>query len=216
MKNPKQKEAFILLITLAPLTYLAYVWNSLPTEVPMHFDTSGQPDRFGSRIELFWVTLLLPLGVYLLLAFLPKLDPKKRIKKMGSKFSSIRLIMAVFMSLIMMYIVNSGLSNELSSPHIIVALIGLLFFALGNFFKTFKPNYFMGIRTPWTLENETVWKETHELGGKMWFGGGLIIIIGAFALPLTFSMYFFLAVTIIITLIPIIFSYRRFKQLGQK
>lgn len=213
MKNSKSKEVFILIVTLSPILYLWSVWSNLPTKVPMHFDVNGEVDRYGTQTELLLLTLLLPLGIYLLFAFLPKFDPKKKIEKMGGKYNSIRIILAVFMSLIMMYLINSSLSNELSSPHIIVALIGLLFFVIGNFMKTFKPNYFLGIRTPWTLENETVWKETHELGGKLWFVGGLIILVGAFLLPVLYGMYFFLSVTMIITIIPIAFSYRRHKEL---
>lgn len=213
MKNSKSKEAFTLIVTLSPLLYLWSVWNNLPVKVPMHFGVNGEVDRYGTQTELLLLTLLLPLGIYLLFAFLPKFDPKKKIKKMGGKYNSIRVILAVFMSLIMMYLINSSLSNELSSLHIIVALIGLLFFVIGNFMKTFKPNYFLGIRTLWTLENETVWKETHEFGGKLWFIGGLMILAGAFLLPVLYGMYFFLSVTIIITIIPIVFSYRRYKEL---
>ena len=65
---------------------------------------------------------------------------------------------------------------------LIFPLIGLLFAFLGNYFKTIKPNYFIGIRTPWTLENEEVWKKTHLIGGKLWFVGGLLMAL-TFVLP---------------------------------
>ena len=213
MKNSKQNEILILGATLAPLVYLASVWNKLPEKVAMHYNIHGEPDRYGSKIELILLTVLIPLGTYVLVKYLPKIDPKKKLATMAGKYNSIRIIVAVFLSLVMMYVINSSLSNELSSPNVIVGLIGLLFFVLGNFFKTFKPNYFMGIRTPWTLENETVWKETHVLGGKMWFIGGIAIVLLAFFAPVELGLYLFLAITATITIVPIVFSYKRYKEL---
>ena len=84
---------------------------------------------------------------------------------------------------------------------------------LGNYFKTIKPNYFIGIRTPWTLENEEVWKKTHLFGGKLWFIGGLLIFILSLIIPDNYSFYVLITVTVIISILPIIYSYLEFKKL---
>ncbi len=91
-------------------------------------------------------------------------------------------------------------------------LIGLLYLILGNYFKTVKANYFIGIRTPWTLENETVWKRTHKLGGKMWFVGGITVIIFSLILDSQINFTLFLVITGIISIIPIIYSYIIYKK----
>ena len=90
-------------------------------------------------------------------------------------------------------------------------LVGGLFMFLGNYFQAIKPNYFIGIRTPWTLENENVWRKTHQLGGKLFFIAGLLIMI----LPFVLHQYFheiFLTIIFSAALIPVIYSYILSKQ----
>ena len=115
------------------------------------------------------------------------------------------------MSALAIFILYS-MQQKISNPGFIFAIIGLLFTFLGNYFKTLKPNYFIGIRTPWTLENEEVWKKTHLLGGKMWFVGGLLMAM-TFVLPEPLNLYAFLGITAIISIIPIVYSYLEFKKL---
>jgi len=85
---------------------------------------------------------------------------------------------------------------------------------LGNYLQSVKPNYFIGIRTPWTLENEETWKKVHRLGGKLWLVGGLITIFIAFIaknnslLAITFG-----TVTAIISIVPILYSYIEFRKI---
>ena len=112
------------------------------------------------------------------------------------------------LAIFILYSVQNGTCNA----SFIFAIIGLLFAFLGNYFKTIKPNYFIGIRTPWTLENEEVWRKTHLLGGKMWFVGGLIMAL-TFVLPESLSLYVFLGITAIISVIPIVYSYLEFKKI---
>jgi uncharacterized membrane protein len=86
---------------------------------------------------------------------------------MGNKLQTIKLLLTTFMSILALFILNTAKNESFANPNYIVLLIGVLYLVFGNYFKTIKANYFIGIRTPWTLENETVWKETHKLGGKM-------------------------------------------------
>ena len=103
-------------------------------------------------------------------------------------------------------------NQSIDNPNYIVLSIGVLYIILGNYFKTIKANYFIGIRTPWTLENETVWKETHKLGGKMWFLGGIIVVLSSLILDKQPNLTVFLIVTGIITIIPIVYSYIVFEK----
>jgi uncharacterized membrane protein len=93
------------------------------------------------------------------------------------------------------------------------ALIGALFAMLGNYFQTVRPNYFIGIRTPWTLENEQVWKNTHRLGGRLWIVGGFLIAILAFFINNNhlFSIIFGVIISLIV-IVPVVFSYTEFKK----
>jgi hypothetical protein len=84
---------------------------------------------------------------------------------------------------------------------------------LGNYFKVIKQNYFLGIKTPWTLESEEVWKLTHILAGKLWIVGGLLIVIFSLVIPEDINFYLFITITSIITIVPIVYSYLIFKKL---
>ena len=81
--------------------------------------------------------------------------------------------------------------------------------SLGNYFKTIKPNYFIGIKTPWTLENEEVWKK-HIWVENLWFMGGFLMAM-TFVLPNKINSYF-LGITAVISIVPIVYSYLEFKK----
>ena len=131
---------------------------------------------------------------------------------MGGKFQSIKFILVTFMSLIAFYIVYSVKNESISNPNYILIGIGVLFIILGNYFKTIQANYFIGIRTPWTLENDMIWKETHKMGGKLWLLGGLLIVISCLVLDKKMNFIVFITVIAIITIIPVVYSYLLFRK----
>jgi len=215
MKTTLQKEMPLMVIVLLPFIYLGYIWNKLPDKVPVHWDLNGEIDRFGSKLELLLIPILLPLLVYLIFLVVPKIDPKNKIKNMGKKYQSIKYILTIFMSILALFILYSTKSQSFSNLNYIFLLIGMLYIVFGNYFKTIKANYFIGIRTPWTLENEEVWKATHKFAGRIWFVGGFIVVISSLILNKQINSYSFITVTSIITIIPIVFSYFRFKKIKQ-
>lgn len=216
MNQRLKKELPLILIALIPSVYLAFIWNRLPEKVPMHWNLNGEIDRYGTKTELIFISILLPLIVYGLFLIIPNIDPKNKLKQMGKKYQSIKLILTTFMSGLALFIIYSAEKEALTNPNYILILIGLLYIILGNYFQTIKANYFIGIRTPWTLENETVWKETHKLGGKMWFVGGIVVILCSLFLSKATNFTLFLIVTGIITIIPLVYSYLKFKSLTKE
>lgn len=206
-----KKEIPFIAIALLPFAYLAYIWNELPKEVPMHWNASGEIDRWGDKSELFMMLFMLTGITYFVFLIIPYIDPKQKLQNMGNKLNNLRLILALFMSALAIYILYS-VQQKTSNPVLIFPLVGLLFAFLGNYFKTIKPNYFIGIKTPWTLENEEVWKKTHLIGGKLWFVGGLLMAL-TFVLPNKIQIYTFLAIAAVITIVPIVYSYLEFKKI---
>ena len=199
---------------MIPAIFLWYVWKDLPMEVPLHWNIQGEVDRYGSKNELLWLTTLLPIFMYLLFLFVPLIDPKKKIAMMGGKFYTIRFFLTLFLSVLFTFIIYSVKEQTLTNPNYLFMIIGIFYVVLGNYFKTIKPNYFIGIRTPWALENETIWKNTHRLAGKLWVLGGLLIIISCFVFNQETALTIFLIITAIITLIPVSHSYFQFKKLA--
>jgi len=205
-----KKEFPYLSIAILPFIYLAFIWNKLPEKVPMHVQLNGEIDRWGNKTELIFMIFMLTGLTYIIFLFLPKIDPKQKIQNMGKKFDSLRLILTLFMAVLAIYILYS-IQNINTKPTLIFPLVGLLFAFIGNYMKTLKPNYFIGIKTPWTLENEEVWKKTHVLGGKLWFIGGLLMTL-TFLLEPKLQFYTFMSITIVISVIPIVYSYLEFKK----
>ncbi|MEN8186892.1 MAG: SdpI family protein [Bacteroidota bacterium] len=213
MKLSLKNELPAVIIALIPVLYLYFAWNNLPEEVPIHWNFKGEIDRWGSREELLTMTLLLPLGTYLLFLIIPKIDPKGKIKNMGKKYDQFKFLFVFFMSVIAFVLIYSAKNLEQNTINLIYIVLGLLFIFLGNYFQTIKHNYFIGIRTPWTLENETVWKDTHKLGGKLFFFGGMLIIVLSFLFEREIFSKIFLVIILAITLISVIYSYIRFQQI---
>ena len=207
-----KKELPLIVIVLLPFIYLAYIWNQLPEKVPMHWNINGEIDRYGDKMELILIPILLPLLIYVIFLVIPKIDPKNKLNKMGNKLQTIKILLTTFMSILALFIIYSVKNQSIDNPNYIVLSIGVLYIILGNYFKTIKANYFIGIRTPWTLENETVWKETHKLGGKIWFLGGIIVVLSSLILDKQPNLTVFLIVTGIITIIPIVYSYIVFEK----
>jgi uncharacterized membrane protein len=208
-----KNELPLIAIVLIPFVFLAYIWNDLPQKVPIHWNINGEIDRFGNKLELILIPLLFPLMTYLIFLVVPKIDPKQQINKFGSKkYQNLKTLIIVFMSILAVLMIYMAKNQSLANVNLIVLPIGVLYIILGNYFKTIKANYFIGIRTPWTLENETVWKETHKLGGKLWFAGGLVIVMSSLLFENKANLIVFMMVTGIIIIIPIVYSYLKFKK----
>jgi uncharacterized membrane protein len=204
------------ILILIPILYLAITWSSLPERVVMHYNLDGEPDRWGSKTELVLVPVLLPLLMYLIMLLIPVLDPRKKIEQMGNKYRQLMFIMVLFMSVVACFIIYTAAKGAELNTHIVFGLLGTLFVCLGYFFQSIKPNYFIGIRTPWTLESEEVWVATHRWSGKIWIAGGLLMIIAAFLTDKKIALAFFAGTIVLLALVPLIYSFIKFKELEKE
>lgn len=167
-----------------PVLYQLYAWPALPARVPSHFDAAGQVNGYTSRGNLWLLTLALPWGMALLLTVLPRLDPKRRLDPDSLNFQKLRLTVVGLLSALACCLLYGALHPGSLSGRALLVLLGLFFAFLGNYLTTVPPNYFVGIRTPWTLESPAVWARTHRLGGILFCVSGLLMAGLALALPL--------------------------------
>jgi len=200
-------ELLIWGMMLVPLAYLFIVWEQLPDRVPIHFNYKGEADDWGSKNFLAGLILFITAGVNLLLLAIPSIDPKDKIAHMGSKYHQLRLMMAFFMALLSVFIVYSAKAGSLESSNFVNVLVGALFISFGNYFQAIKPNYFIGIRTPWTLESEMVWRKTHRLGGRLWMLGGAVMCFSALIQNPEIRIILFLGTAAVVVLIPVVYSF---------
>lgn len=216
MNATLKKEVPIIGIVLLPFIYLAFIWNSLPEKIPTHWSAKGDIDHWGDKSFLISVPFMLPVFMYVLFLIIPKIDPKKKISLMGGKFHQIKFVFVLFASVLALFVIYCSKSLSFSSPKFVFVLIGILFIAMGNYFKVIQPNYFLGIRTPWTLENNEVWKLTHVFAGKLWFIGGLLIVLGALLFETAFFGTVFIVFVTVLAAVPMVYSYFKFKELEKK
>ncbi len=211
MKYNLKNELPILLIVILPLIYLLTIWNTLPETIPTHWNLRGEIDGTGKKETLIWITFLLPILAYLIFSIAPMIDPKQRLQNMGDKLMKLKFAVVLMMSILTLFIIYSSKQEELS-PNRITMLLGVLYAILGNFFPTIKPNYFIGIRVPWTLNNDDNWKQTHQFTGKFWLVGGISIILSSLYVRPDINNMFALLISILIVIVPVIFSFKFYKN----
>ncbi len=215
MKNLNtKKEIFIWLILLVPFVYSLIVWKKLPDQIPTHFNLKGEADDYSGKT---FALLLLPamnVFIYFVLLFIPRIDPRrKNYETFGASYQNIRLVIHLFFVGIFIFITQTTSNGE--PLHLNAFLAGMLLFLalLGNYMRTVRSNWFVGFRTPWTLSNETVWRKTHELGGRIWFYSGIFLAIIVFFLPEKVATVVMTAGVICMALIPLVYSYFEYKKI---
>lgn len=200
------------LVAALPAIYISLVWKQVPDKVAMHFNLNGDPDRFGNKSELALVTGILfvvSLGVYYLMANINRIDPKRYAQENTSRFRKIGFAVTAFLSALTCFIIYSSINGgSKMNTSFILAAVCLLLAVIGNYMPNLKPNYFAGMRLPWTLEDPENWKATHALAGKIWFIGGILLGICCFVLPHKTAFAVFMTGVAVMVLIPAIYSWR--------
>lgn len=206
------REILLWVIILIPLAYLAWMWNDLPERVPVHFNLKGEADGWAGKTAMIFIVLGTTALLNLILLAVPYIDPKRKLTYMGSKYHQLRFILVIFMTALTMFIIHNALNPDTLRLNVLFILIGGLFIALGNYFQAVKPNYFIGIRTPWTLESEQVWRKTHRLGGILWIVGGVLLIALAFLPESGLQQVLYIAVVALTVLIPVAYSFVEYRK----
>lgn len=189
------------LIVLAGMILAAAVlWQSSPERYPVHWNIQGQVDRYGNRTEGLLLLPAMTVGIYLLLVFLPRIDPARaNYARFSGAYTAIRIVFTVCMALIYAVTVVSAKEYPIDMSFAIPLIIGGMFVVLGNYVGKIRPNWFVGIRTPWTLTSKKSWVKTHRIGGWLFILGGVILIFtGLVRTPLAILVMavYFVAMTV--------------------
>ncbi|MGL4731008.1 MAG: SdpI family protein [Clostridium sp.] len=210
----KKKDIFILFLVSLSLILSLTFYNLLPNIIPIHWGINGEVDNYGPRYFIFLPSFIMG-GIYLLFKFLPNIDPRKyNYKKHKKAYENIVFATIIFLFIMYLLTLLTSLGYNLKIDKIVPFLVGILFIIIGNYIPKSKSNFYFGIKTPWTLSNDTVWKKTHRLSGKLFIVSGLIISISS----IFFNSYILFIIIIInvisIALIPTIMSYIFFKNIS--
>ena len=182
------------------------LYTRLPDPMPSHWNAAGQVDGYMSK---FWGIFLLPVMTAVLVPFfliIPSIDPlKANIAKFRGVFNWFIVLFVAYMLFVYGLTLATALGSRFNMTVMLLPVVGLLFIGAGYMMGKAKRNFFIGIRTPWTLSSETVWDETHKLGSKLFMLSGAITILSAF---LGENGFWLMMVAILAAaLVPVIYSY---------
>lgn len=207
--NFLKKEAIILTVLVAPFIYLLLVWNQIPEQLPVHWNAKGEVDNRGPK----YLIPLLNVGIYLVLLLVPKIDPRKaNYQLFSATYYKLRLILVLFFSTLMTLIITKALGYSIDLNRLVFIAVILLLTAIGNYMTTVKPNWFIGIRVPWTLESDYVWRKTHYFGGMLWFWLGLALLVPSFFLPQNVLSACLLGAVMVMVIAPVTYAYIIYRQ----
>ncbi len=211
----KVKTSLLIQLAMFAVTLAlgAYYAGTLPDVVPTHWGVHNQVDQYGSK----WVSictgpllLLFSIGMTLVL---PKISPKNfEIQKFDTTFAYAMVLVSALMFFISISILRATAGSHMDIGGAVMTGLFIFFALLGNILGKVQRNFYMGVRTPWTLASQPVWDATHRLAGRVWVGGGILgAILSLAGAPLPFSI----ALMLIMSFYPVIASYFIYQRIGK-
>jgi uncharacterized membrane protein len=178
MKPTLRGELIQLLPIAAMFLVGALCWNHVPDRIPVHWNIHGEVDGYGGKFTGLVLLPLVMLGIYTLLLVLPRLDPgRANYPTFANAYYLIRLTLTLFFCCIYAVSILVALGYHVSMNTVIGLAMGLLFIVLGNVMGKIRPNWFVGVRTPWTLSSKLSWTKTHRLAGWLFILMGLVAAV---------------------------------------
>lgn len=165
---------------LAALAFSLLSYSDLPSQVPIHWDLQFNVDGYASRL---FAAVIIPIAFLImpLLAWgLPKIDPKKSLERHAHAWWVVWTVNMVVVAIAQTLIIASARGWPIDMAMTIPILVGASLLLIGNYLPQVRPNWFLGVRTPWTLSDEDVWRRTHRFAGRTMSAGGLLLLLAAF------------------------------------
>lgn len=210
IKSDKYKVLISSIITLLPALFGIVFWNKLPDTMATHWGADGNADGFSSKSFAVFGLPIIMLALHWICLIVTSFDKKQ--KNQSKKALEMIFWIVPFMSLFVneiMYSISFG--RNFNPLTFMPLMLGIMFAVMGNYFPKIKQNRTLGIRIPWTLNNEENWNKTHRFAGKIWVVGGLILAFSVF-LPSKLIILIVTAAIAVLVIAPIVYSYRIYKK----
>jgi len=212
MKPDWKREIPALTMLAAMFVTALAVWPHMPDRLPVHWGLSGDPNRWGGRFEALLGLPLTALGVYVLLLVLPRIDPRREhYPSFAGPYSAIRAVLVGSLFALQLFKVVRVDTATPGDPRVLPMILGLLTVFLGNYLPKVQSNWFVGVRTPWTLSSEESWRRTHRLAGWLLVGTGLLSVLAAAVWPGA-ALPLFLVLLGISVVSSIVYSYVAWRE----
>lgn len=208
-----KKDWPLWLLMVGTLALGLYLEPRLPAQVPNHWNWRGEVDGYAGRTFAVLFQPLLTAGLYLLFLVLPRVDPRRaNYARFAGTYQVIKVLLVVFMCGMQLATLGTAL-GYVSGPTLFLRLgLPLLFIFFGNVMGQIRHNYFVGIKTPWTLASEEVWQRTHRAAARLWVAAGLVGAVGAL-LPPAIGMPLLVIALSVAGIVPLVHSYLLWRRL---
>lgn len=195
-------------LLIAGMFLLAAIsWDSAPDEIPVHWDLSGRADVYAGRLVGLLLLPLLALGMYFLLLIMPRLDPKRaNYEYFSGAYLIVRTVIIVILAGLYLLVNLAAYGRQPDILLVVPILIGGLLIVAGSVMGKLRPNWFVGIRTPWTLSSRLSWRKTHRLGGWLFVAVGFVFVVAGVASSTT-AFVLALILLIAVTVWLVVYSY---------
>jgi uncharacterized membrane protein len=212
IKYNAKSEAIPLIIVIASLLLGGYFYSHFPDRVATHWNFAGQANGYSGKFTGAFGLPLLLVGIYTLFTALPFLDPKsEHYRSFSSIYFLFRGLILVALFAIFVILGMNNLGYHIAVNLVVPMIVGLLLIVLGHFMGRIRSNWFMGVRTPWTLSSERVWEKTNRFGGRALMIFGLVIIVGPL-LPKTWAITAFVAGALLVAFGSVVYSYVLYRK----
>ncbi len=216
IKSSFKTEWFSLSLVMLSFLAASYLYQVFPARVATHWGLNGEVNGYSGPFVAAFLIPILMLGMYILFYFLPYFDPKKdQYTSFAGVYHKFRDLFLAFFFAIFLLSSLSALGNKIDIAFCIPLMVGALFVVLGILLRKVKMNWFLGIRTPWTLSSETVWDKTHELSGRLLPLAGLLMAATVLVSEKFKIILFILAIALIVLVLPF-YSYYLFLEEKKK
>lgn len=183
------------------------IYGQLPEPMATHWNARGEPDGYSSRAFGAFLLPATMLAMWGVLRAIPVIDPRRsNIEKFRDTYETMVVAIVLMLAIIHVTVLGNALGWPIPVARVTPLVIGAFFVLLGNLLPRFRSNFFMGIRTPWTLSSEVVWTKTHRVGGYLMVAAGVLIMAAAF-LPARFFTWVVLTSALGMGIAVVIYSY---------
>ncbi len=213
MKDGRRNSILIFMVVILSFMFItgAILYPKLPDKIATHFNAYGEPDDYMNKFFGVFITPLVATGVALLLYFIPRIDPLKKNYRYFMKYYNGFIIVFMFILLIVhVHTLLYSMGVKINVNIIGVIVIFSILFYIGYILDKLKKNWFIGIRTPWTLSSDRVWEKTHKLGAKTFISIAFVSLLSIF-FP-RFTLFFILIPLIVGSVILVVYSYLEYQR----
>ena len=212
----KKSDIIIFASILIAIIISIITYSQMPEKIAIHWDTQGDINGQMSKLWGLFLMPILLIGLTILFRFIPKIDPlKENIELIRKHYDRFIIIITLFILFIHIHIILWNLGLKINPNMILPIGVGILFYHMGLLWEKAKKNWFIGIRTPWTMTSDTVWDKTNKLAGKLFKIAGYIAI-SAILLP-NYAIFFIAIPILLITPYTVYYSYKEYqKEMMQK